>query len=129
MTTATPTSTAEPRAVCAGCKRPLSVCVCAEHVRMPSRTRVLILQHPRESAVPIGTARLAELMLPNSERHVGVELEDVPRVRDLLSDPAQPAVLLYPGPGAADIVSEPPPGPVTLVVIDGTWWQAQKLFK
>jgi DTW domain-containing protein YfiP len=90
---------------------------------------VLILQHPRESEVPIGTARIAELMLPNSERHVGVELADTPRVRELLSDPDRPAVLLYPGAGAEDIVARPPPGPVTLVVIDGTWWQAQKLFK
>ncbi|HTQ05566.1 MAG TPA: DTW domain-containing protein [Polyangiaceae bacterium] len=129
MPTAEPAPTLEPRAVCAGCGRPAKVCVCAELVRVPTRTRVLILQHPRESNVPIGTARLAELMLPNSERHVGVELEDTPRVRELLTDPTRPAVLLYPGPGAEDIVARPPAGPVTLVVIDGTWWQAQKLFK
>ncbi len=119
----------EPRAVCTRCGRPVKVCLCAELVPVHTRTRVLILQHPRESDVPIGTARIAELMLPNSERHVGVELEDKPRVQELLSDPARPAVLLYPGAGAEDIVARTPEGPVTLVVIDGTWWQAQKLFK
>lgn len=129
MPTEAPTLPVEPRAVCASCGRPLSVCLCAELVSVPTRTRVLILQHPRESVVPINTARLAELMLPNSERHVGVELDATPRVRELLTDPARPAVLLYPGPGAEDIVARPPAGPVTLVVIDGTWWQAQKLFK
>jgi DTW domain-containing protein len=127
--TETVTGERAPRVVCGACGRPVSVCLCAELVRIPTRTRVVILQHPRESTVPIGTARLAELMLPNSERHIGVELENTPRVRELLSDPARPAVLLYPGTGAPDLAAEPPAGPVTLVVIDGTWWQAQKLLK
>jgi DTW domain-containing protein YfiP len=118
-----------PRAVCARCERPESVCLCAALVSVQTKTRVVILQHPRESIVPIGTARLAELALPNSERHVGVDFADSARVRELLADRAAPPVLLYPGPDARDLVHEPPDGPVTLVVIDGTWWQAKKLFK
>jgi DTW domain-containing protein YfiP len=105
------------------------VCVCAELVRVPTRTRVVILQHPRESGVPIGTARLAELALPNSERHVGVEFGADTRLREVLANMDAPPILLYPGPGAKDLAREPPAGPVTLVVLDGTWWQAQKLFK
>jgi len=89
----------------------------------------VILQHPRESSVPIGTARLAELGLSNAERHVGVEFGNHARVRAALADPSAPPILLYPGPGSRDLSSEPPEGPVTLVAIDGTWWQAQKLFK
>jgi DTW domain-containing protein YfiP len=89
----------------------------------------VILQHPRESAVPIGTARLAELGLVNAERHVGVEFSNDPRVQAALQSPSAPAILLYPGPGARDLSMEPPAGPVTLVAIDGTWWQAQKIFK
>lgn len=115
--------------MCARCGRPATVCLCSSLVRIETRTRVVILQHPRESVVPINTARLAELMLPNSERHVGVEFADSPRVRELLADPAAPAVLLSPGPGARDLRREPPEGPVTLVVVDGTWWQAEKLLK
>ncbi|HEX6275519.1 MAG TPA: DTW domain-containing protein, partial [Polyangiaceae bacterium] len=72
----------EPRAVCPDCGRPARVCVCAELERVPTRTRVVILQHPRESSVPIGTARLAELALPNAERHVGVDFSDSERVRE-----------------------------------------------
>jgi DTW domain-containing protein YfiP len=120
---------AEPRAMCSACARPLRVCLCSELVRVPTRTRVVILQHPRESCVPINTARLAELALPNSERHVGVEFGDSPRLRELLDDAAAPPILLFPGPTAQDLALEPPRGPVTLVVIDGTWWQAQKLLK
>jgi len=79
--------------------------------------------------VPINTARIAERALPNSELHVGVEFAESRGVRKAISNPLAPAILLYPAPGARDLAKEPPPGPVTLVVIDGTWWQAQKLFK
>jgi DTW domain-containing protein YfiP len=103
--------------------------LCEALVEVQTRTRVVILQHPRESDVPINTARIAERALPNSELHVGVEFADSPGVRQAISDPEAPAILLYPGAGARDLVREPPAGPVTLVVIDGTWWQAQKLFK
>jgi DTW domain-containing protein YfiP len=96
---------------------------------VPTRTRVVILQHPRESSVPINTARLAELGLPNAERHVGIEFGESPRVRELLSNGEAPAILLYPGEGAQSLAREPPAGPVTLVVIDGTWWQARKLVR
>jgi DTW domain-containing protein YfiP len=79
--------------------------------------------------VPIGTARLAELALPNAERHVGVDFTSSARVRELLDDEKAPAILLYPSEGARDLSHDPPAGPVTLIVLDGTWWQSKKLLK
>lgn len=117
------------REMCSDCGRPTSVCLCEALVQVPTRTRVVILQHPRESDVPINTARIAQRALPSSELHVGVEFEGSRAVRDAISDPSAPAILLYPAAGARDLVREPPPGPVTLVVLDGTWWQSRKLFK
>lgn len=118
-----------PRSVCSGCSRPSVVCLCGALRRLKARTRVVILQHPRESDVPINTARLAELQLEGSERHVAVKLDDVPKLREKLRDPAAPAILLYPGEGSRDLAQHAPQGPVTLVVLDGTWWQAKKLFQ
>ncbi|HKY39161.1 MAG TPA: tRNA-uridine aminocarboxypropyltransferase [Polyangiaceae bacterium] len=118
-----------PRSVCPGCRRPSVVCVCHAIQRTSTRTRVVILQHPRERDVPINTARLAELQLDGAERYVGIELDRLPTLRARLSDPNQPAILLYPGPNARDLAVESPPGPVTLCVLDGTWWQAKKLFQ
>ena len=46
-----------------------------------------------------------------------------------LADPARPPILLYPGEGAKDILREPPAGPVTLVVVDGTWSQAKNVVR
>lgn len=89
----------------------------------------MLLQHPREREVAIGTARIAHLCLPNSELHVGVDFQGSPELARALSDPERPAALLYPGEGAIDIAESPPRGPITLVVVDGTWWQARKLVR
>jgi DTW domain-containing protein YfiP len=120
---------AEHRARCLRCRRPVSVCYCASLPRLETRTRVVILQHPRERDVPIGTARMASLCLPNSALHVGVRWDESPALGRALADPARPPILLYPGPGAKDILREPPAGPVTLVVVDGTWSQAKNVVR
>jgi DTW domain-containing protein YfiP len=94
-----------------------------------TRTRVVILQHPRESDVPINTARIASLSLPSSTLHVGLNFTADRAFQAAISNPDAPPILLYPGEGAKDLAADPPAGPVTLVVVDGTWWQASKLFK
>jgi len=55
------------RACCPRCDRPLVVCVCRHVTPLPTRTQVLLLQHPREARVGVGTARLAHLALPRNE--------------------------------------------------------------
>jgi DTW domain-containing protein len=117
----------EPRAVCPRCRRPASVCYCRSVVPIDTRTRVVLLQHPRESNVAIGTARMARLCLTNAELHVGVDWGDSPVLARAQADPTRPAVLLYPGEGARDVTRDPPPGPVTLIVVDGTWTQARQV--
>jgi DTW domain-containing protein YfiP len=118
-----------PRSICSGCSRPTVVCICASIRRVATQTRVVILQHPRESDVAINTAKLVELQLERAERHVAIKLSEAPALQARLHDPAAPAILLYPGPDARDLSEAPPSGPVTLVVLDGTWWQAKKLFQ
>jgi DTW domain-containing protein YfiP len=119
----------EPRAVCPRCRRPEVVCYCGHITEVPTRTRVVILQHPRERDVPINTARIANLCLPSSELHVGVSFRGTRVLERLLAERERPAVLLWPGPGAIDIETSPPEGDVTLVVVDGTWWQARKVVR
>lgn len=118
----------EPRAVCPDCRRPASVCYCRHLTSIPTRTRVVVLQHPRERDMAIGTARMATLCLPGSELHEGVRWDDATLAK-MLDDETRPPILLYPGPGAIDVMTSPPPGPVTLVVVDGTWWQAKKIVR
>lgn len=120
------------RAICDRCRRPASVCYCAHLVSLETRTRVLLLQHPRERHTPIGTARLAHLCLPGSELHVGIDFDENAAVRAALAEAdaaGRPAHLLFPGPRAVDLAEANLAGPITLVVVDGTWWQARKLLK
>ena len=76
----------EPRAVCARCGRPKRVCWCAHLTAIDTKTRVVLLQHPREEDMAIGTARMASMCLPNSELHVGVDFTDSPALTRALSD-------------------------------------------
>lgn len=77
----------------------------------------------------IGTAKMASLCLPNAQLHVGVDWDHSPALAAALADPTHPAALLYPGEDAIDVGREPPAGPITLVVVDGTWSQASKLVR
>ena len=110
------------REVCDRCRRPRRVCYCAALPELLTRTRVIILQHPRERTMPIGTARMATLALPGVELRVGVRW-------DQLEDLGESAILLWPGEDAKDILSVPPTGQVTLVVVDGTWSQAKAVVR
>src|SRR5947209_1558912 len=109
---------------CSACRRALSACWCSHLSPLASRTRVCLLQHPRESKVAIGTARMAHLSLPNSELHVGVDFDGHPAVQRLVALPD--TALLFPGEGAQDPSRCGRP-PRNLIVVDGTWAQAKKL--
>jgi DTW domain-containing protein YfiP len=104
------------------------VCYCAQLTERPTRTRVLVLQHPRERRVGIGTARMAQLALPNSLLRVGINFADDPVVTALLAE-ATPSYLLFPGPDARDVRTLALDQPITLVVVDGTWSQARTLVR
>ncbi|MDF1699934.1 MAG: DTW domain-containing protein [Planctomycetota bacterium] len=119
----------EPRAMCPRCGRPESVCYCAALTTIETRTRIVILQHPRERGMPIGTAHMAQLCLPNASLHVGTAWDGSEVLAAACGDPERPPILLYPGEDATDILAEPPPAPVTLVVVDGTWSQAKTLVR
>jgi len=114
--------------MCERCRRPTSVCYCRALPRIDTATRVVILQHPRERDMPIGTARMASLCLPHAELRVGIRWS-AELLAGALGDPSRPPILLYPGPGARDILRDPPRGPVTLVVVDGTWSQARSVVR
>ena len=117
------------RPICPRCRRPVTVCYCDALTTLETKTRVVVLQHPREKDMPIGTARMASLCLPNLQLHVGVKWDGSAALRAATSDPERPAILLYPAEGARDILRDPPPGPVTLIVVDGTWSQARHIVR
>jgi DTW domain-containing protein len=119
----------EPRSICPRCRRPETVCYCQYLTRIETKTHIVLLQHPRERDMAIGTARMASLCLPNSQLLVGFDWENSNALKALLADPERPAALLYPGADAVDLQESPPSGPITLVVVDGTWANTKKMVR
>jgi DTW domain-containing protein len=119
----------EPREICPRCRRPARVCYCKGITPIATRTRVILLQHPRERHVAIGTAHMARICLESAALYRGLEWAGSRALERAHDDPTRPPVLLYPGEGAQDLAHAPPPGPVTLVVVDGTWTQARHVIE
>jgi DTW domain-containing protein YfiP len=115
------------RPTCLRCLRPEAFCVCADAPPARARTRVVLLQHPREARLAICSARATRLALENAELHRGVVFEDHPRVREVVATPG--AALLFPGEGAtaAEALADAPPA--FLVVIDATWAHAERVLR
>ena len=111
------------RPLCLRCLRPRAACFCQHLPRIPTRTQLLVVQHPRERRVAIGTVRLLAAGLANARVVQAVRADA--ELGAALDAPG--TALLFPGPSSL------PPGAFPelrrLVVVDGTWPQARKLVK
>lgn len=117
----------EPRPECFRCMKPERMCLCDRIPCLPNRTHVVVVQHPRERAHPIGTARFVELGLGSSEVIVAHGL-DAGRAMQALD--GRRAVLLHPSATSRSLDSfRDHERPDTLVVVDGTWPNARTLVR
>ena len=116
-----------PREVCGRCFRPTRVCYCAHLDPQDSRTRVLILRHTREREVGLGTARMALLGLRNACLRTEVDFSQDAVVNAAIN--GGNAYVLYPTDDAIPVETATFAEPITLIVLDGTWWQARKLLR
>ncbi|HEN8801825.1 TPA: DTW domain-containing protein [Pseudomonas putida] len=94
---------------------------------LDSRTRVILLQHPSETAHALNTARLAALGLNNAELRIGEVFDDL---GELLATPGYRPTLLFPGDDAQVLrgYGKEDNEPLLLIVPDGTWRKARKLL-
>lgn len=113
------------RQSCQRCLRPEPFCVCRGLVPVTARTRVVILQHPREARLAICSAWLARISLVNAELHRGVRF-DGEEVRALAATPG--AAVLFPCEAATPAESLAGAPPPVLFAVDGTWQQAGKML-
>ena len=116
------------REVCYRCRRPANLCQCPDGEPMETRTRIVLLMHPKEyRRQRTGTGRLTCLHLKNSEIISGIRFDDHPRVRALIEDPGYYPVLLYPGREALNLSERRFPAeetggrPLVVFLVDSTW--------
>ena len=124
------------REFCRVCHRPGSVCLCGLITPFDTRTRFVILTHPKEARKQkTGTGRLCHLALKNSSLHVGVDFSDHRQVDALIEDPEYTSVLLFPSPGAINLSQDGYRSlgcrgrKLQIFVVDGTWSLAGKILR
>ena len=126
---------------CETCRRPSTICVCDRIVVMPCKTPVLILQHPQEPDVSLGTAQLLAASLPSVRVRVGLSWPNLGAAlgeaapgrwgvlwRASLPDGVDEALLKLPYAHIdhhGNPVSHKLDG---LIALDGTWSQAKTLW-
>lgn len=136
----------EEEAPCSACDRLSEYCVCVFITKILTKTKILILQHPQEPGVDIGTTPIIRttfpkatvrtgLSWPNLKKAVGAEVENQRwgvlylgsvHVENLAKD----RVIFVVDKKGAPIES---PGPILkrlegIVLLDGTWSQAKTLW-
>lgn len=87
----------EARKVCYACYRPHTSCMCKYIEPLDTKTRFVILMHPKEfKKTKNGTGHFTNLSLTNCEIHVGVDFSKNVKVNDIINDPSNACYVIYP---------------------------------
>lgn len=114
----------EARPTCYSCLRPTAHCVCGYIPSFAAHTNLLLLQHPNEWRKYYSTARLVKQSITNASLTRGVIFsEEALRTRINAYQP----YLLYPGADSHDCEEVELSDDNLVIVIDGTWDEAQKI--
>ena len=127
---------------CEQCGKAKQACICRWIQVIDAKTELWILQHPSEVKRAIGTARILTLSLPNATLWVGEDFSAHDEINRLLADPHRQAWVIYPGEDAtpisrlaqgsvtADDDNTSKPDTIrTLILLDGTWKKAYKMWQ
>ena len=126
-----------PRIKCYKCKSPASTCICKHICPLQTKTRFIILMHPKEyKKEKNGTGHMTKLQLENSEIIVGVDFTNNNRVNEILTKEKSCSFLLYPGKDnfnlsvrkSSEINSFMGNNP-HIFLLDATWPCARKMLK
>lgn len=133
-------------ATCERCAKPSQLCVCRDITPFSNKTSLLVLQHPQEQDVDLGTARLTALHFHDAAVKIGLSWPSLAKALGRAADPKRWAVLYL---GSARVADFPPGRTVValnrkgapvpdqeealknlqgLIVLDGTWAQAKALW-
>lgn len=119
---------------CEVCRRPTVVCVCDRVVSYLTRCRVLILQHPQEQDVLLGSAQIVLASLPNAKLVIGLSWRNLAHALGEEVDTRKWAVLFPDRETDGNQVTSRRgtvlnPGSLEgIIVLDGTWSKAKTLW-
>ncbi|MGZ3722333.1 MAG: tRNA-uridine aminocarboxypropyltransferase [Bdellovibrionales bacterium] len=125
------------RLLCMTCLQPQMMCYCRHVRRFDPRIKFVILIHRLEVRRRIATGRLSYLSMENSELMMGYDYSKNQRLTEIVKDPANYPVILYPGPKSLNLTPMsgderaqvfPAGKQPVVIVIDGTWGTAGKML-
>jgi DTW domain-containing protein YfiP len=119
---------------CLKCLRPEKACICDYVTKVTTRTKFVILTHPKEfKKTKNGTGRMTFLSLTNAEIIVDVDFSENKRVNEIIEE--NHAMILYPGNKVFNCSKEKFTSEFTsgkelaLFILDATWPCAKKMMK
>lgn len=122
--------------MCYRCFWPQPLCWCRSITPMPTRTKFVFLMHPYEfKRVKAGTGRLTHLCLADSAIHMGIGFDQHEAVQELIRDPRNFPVLLYPARDARDLskgelqATEFTDRRLVVFLLDATWRLARNMWR
>nr|XP_039272004.1 tRNA-uridine aminocarboxypropyltransferase 2-like isoform X1 [Styela clava] len=121
---------------CEKCKRPTNVCLCHVFPANPvglNKTKLFILQHPKECSRPLHTTVILEACIKSSFCKIfrGNRFPES-KFSDLYASLKEKnTILMYPGPHAIPLyeLKMNEKDICNIVLLDGTWKQAQNMYK
>lgn len=137
--------TIAPELPCEHCHKVLQICVCALATPLKTKTRLVILQHPQEQDIALGSAPLLTAALPKAQVQIGLSWRSLEHA---LGEPAEARrwAIMYPAtlPRALSEaeqrkaailmdsrgrIAQPATARLTgIIILDGTWSQAKSLW-
>ncbi|QOY50894.1 tRNA-uridine aminocarboxypropyltransferase [Candidatus Sulfurimonas baltica] len=123
------------REKCYNCYRPKSSCMCGYVNSIKTKTKFIILMHPKEfKKVKNGTGHLTHLSLENSELFIGIDFSNHKKINEILS--TCNSYILYPSKDAINISREKlhdnkPSNQkdIAIFIIDSTWACSLKMLR
>lgn len=117
---------------CSKCGKAKKACICRWIQSLASNVELVILQHPSEQNKPLGTARILQLSLENSQIIIGENFSDNEQLNQLLKESDTSHYLLFPNECStafSKIALANPAKKLRVILIDGTWRKAYKIWQ
>ena len=120
------------RQVCYQCHRPKSTCYCAYITPIETKTRFIILMHPKEfNRTKNGTGHFTNLSLTNCEIHMGIDFSKHKTINKTLNNPNNNCYVIYPSEQSINLnetnIKEKKQNTV-LFLIDATWASSRTIL-
>ncbi|MCD6191258.1 MAG: DTW domain-containing protein [Sulfurimonas sp.] len=121
------------REKCYKCYRPKSSCMCEYINAVDTKTKFIILMHPKEfKKVKNNTGFFTHLSLSNSEIFIGIDFSEHKRINEIIA--SHESYILFPSSNALDLSEESSNftlgtnKPMAIFLIDSTWACTKKIF-